>query len=495
MSAKINKHVFHGLYSNGYMPYITDQKRFANFPIHFFRASSGELQNGVVKEFETEQDVLEWYKKNEYGESQYNELKDFCKNYIIFPESEFHKYRSLFHGMIKGLKVTSDIDIQYQGQVALPECPPCEEQNEENPANTPPKTSNYNQKIKFSIDFDSTKIFNFEQLQKRLPATNFNYKTEINLGENKNIEELSFIGGKVFKDEWSFDQKSLKSIFQSNNEKFNFNATFINDPVIVPNSDDPLRISLSNTFNSNNEPIEENVNKQKNFSKKFDKFNSIQYQFNNSNSIVSSASHSLDFEITDLFYIKKTKNYLCFIEIENKISSVGYAVDKPEECPECSSSSSSDNQSPGGLSIEIIDLILSQFFEKSYSKVPLILATEENYLNLGSVNNSSIQCILSTDDGINNRNLTYITSACDNNPKKLEFVKTKCIIKVLNSNYEIEIYKLKNDQFSYDNSECENAPFAKNTIQINYNKMPIFEILEWKDSDFDKNNIFPPKVI
>ena len=498
MSAKINKHVFHGIYSNGYIPYNIDQKRFANFPIHFFRASSAELQNDVIKEFETEQDVLEWYKKNEYGESQYNELEDFCKNYIIFPESEFHKYRSLFHGMIKGLKVTSDIEVQSRGQAAFPECPPCEG-DEEDAANTPPKTSTYSQRLKFSINFDSTKIFDFGQLQKRLPANNFNYRTEVDLQENKNIEELiSISNSRVFKDEWSFDQESLKSIFQSNNKKFNFNATFINDPVIVQNSDDPLRINISNSFKSSRESTEENLNKQRNFSKTFDKFNSINCQLNATNSIVYSASHSLDFKINGLFYIKKTKNYICFVEIDNTISFGGDVIDKPEECPECSSSSSGsppDNQSPGGLSVENIDLILSHFFEKSDSNVPLILSTEANYSYLGPTNRSNIEFALSTNDLLNDGSRTYFTSSCGDNLKKLEFVKTKCLIKILNSSYGIELYKLKDNQFSYDNSDCEDVPLAKNTIQINYNKMPSFEILEWKNSDFDKKNIFPPKLV
>jgi hypothetical protein len=95
---------------------------------------------------------------------------------------------------------------------------------------------------------------------------------------------------------------------------------------------------------------------------------------------------------------------------------------------------------------------------------------------------------------INDNPPTFKTSACDNNPKKLEFEKTKCTIKLLNTNYEIEIFKLKNNEFSYDNSNCKDFPFAKDAVKINYNKMLSFEILEWKDSDFNKANVFPPKL-
>jgi hypothetical protein len=544
MDTKINKHVFHGFYSNfGYRPQFSIDRKLANFPIHFYRASYGEKEEGAIKEFKTEEEVLKWYKKNKYGESQFNKLEfpnNFCKNYIVFSEAEFYKYRHLFHGMIKGLKINSDIEIQSQGEAAFPECPSCEEdeEDEEDSDNTPSKTSKYNQKVKFTINFDSSKIFNLEELQKRLPANNFEYKTIVNLEEDKNTEELiTFSGEKVFKEEWEFDQKEFKSIFENEKEKFNYNATFINDPVVLSdlNSDgtpgisgpsalnfqkmpisslkplmaeikiqdsaipnNPLYITIENIFNRVNSGYsDELINKHKNFSKKFEKFNSIEYKFDNSNSIVKSASNYLDFKITDLFYIKEKKSYICFIEIINKINFTGDVVDKPEECPECpesssSSSSNDDDQSPGGLSSENIDLILSQFLEKS----SLTLSTEntEDYVKLGETNILRIECLLTTNDMINDNPPTFKTSACDNNPKKLEFEKTKCTIKLLNTNYEIEIFKLKNNEFSYDNSNCKDFPFAKDAVKINYNKMLSFEILEWKDSDISKTNVFPPKL-
>ena len=649
MTTQINKHVFHGFYSNfGYRPQFSIDRKLANFPIHFYRASYGEKEGGTIKEFKTEEEVLKWYKKNKYGESQFNKLefpKDICKNYIVFSDSEFYKYRHLFHGMIKGLKVTSDIDLELEGTTFSPECSQCKKDVREGVSegstagpivfNSPdgrptyfdvtggaddigylngikitdgtlassfnpdliPKTPQstlsftatdtvgvnvaieatvtwykkieYKQKINFKIDFDSTKIFDFEQLQKRLPATNFGYQTIINLEEDENIEELtSFSGKKVFKEEWEFDQKEFKSIFENEKEKFNYNATFINDPVILPESEsdgapgisgpgtpgisgpsnlnfqkmsisslktlmteikiqnsatinDSLHITIENKFNRDGgEYSEETVNKQKNFSKKFEKFNSIEYKFDNSNSIINSADHSLKFIITDLFYIKEKKSYLCFIEIENELLFDSRVIHKKEDCPdsECedlspssssssddnSSSSSDDNNSSSGSSVggqDFINLALEVI--DSYYKNSFILSASNEYIDLGRINifNAKIP-LLTTNDIINDNDsrLTYMASDCENEPKKVEFEKTKCKIKLINNNYEIEIFKLKDASFSFNNSECEDLPRPsynkeiEHNVKVNYNNTPGFEILEWKDSDFNKANVFPPKL-
>jgi hypothetical protein len=562
MAAKINKHVFHGVYSNfGYRPNFTHEQRLASFPIHFFRASFGELENGVVKEFQTEEEVLKWYKKNKLGQSQYNELKfpdDFCKNYFVIPESELYKYKNLFHGMIKGLKVSSDIEISSEGTAFSASCPETKsesgddgfpEEGEEcspstatvsfqSPNGEPsyftleggaddigflngtqisdgtlgdasgaagpfnqekiPKTKettltvegknnpyycgpyginatvtwytqiSYKQKINFSINFDSTKIFDFPELQKRLPADNLEYITNVDLEEDKNKEELvSIFNKKVFKDEWQFDLNEFKSIFKNDPSSFNYNATFINDPVLIQEESSfnilnlrELDITLSHIFNGNS-LSSESVNKQKNFQKKFNKFGSIDYKIENENSIISSSDSYLDFYISNLFYIKNQKKYLLFIEIDSKTPLNGNVVDKEKDC--------------GGTSTE-------------------------NYDSLSSTNPLNIDYILTTNDSINNNPLKYKISECSDEEKELEFKKTKCKIKLSNKTFEIESFQLKDNQFIFDNNDCEdlNPHFRnliKNTLTFKVIKTPIFEILEWKDTDFDKNNIFPPKLI
>lgn len=587
MSAKINKHVFHGIYSNfGYRPNFTHERRLASFPIHFFRASFGELQNGVVKEFETEEEVLKWYKKNKYGESQYNELKfpdDFCKNYFIISESEFYKYKDLFHGMIKGLKISSDIEISSEGTAFSASCEITKQDSKfgidkgatagpivfNSPNGEPsyftvngaaddigylngiqitngttagsfnqdliPKTPqsrlsftaldtvggnvgisatvkwytkiNYNQKIKFTINFDSTKIFDFSELQKRLPADNLEYETNIDLKKDKNKEELtSILNKKIFKDEWKFDENVFNSIFKNEPSSFNYNSTFINDPVIlqeggpsISNIKD-LNIILNHIFNANNDGSlsKEVIDKQKNFEKKFDKFGSINYQIKNENSIILSSNQSCNFYISNLFYIKSKKIYLCFFEIDTKIPLTGNIIDKQKEC----SSSSSSSVEPSGPSFSLDDLefiLTSLIPEVPQFQNTSFLASVENYNSVGPTNPFNIEYILTTNDSINNNPLKYKTSDCSSEEKELKFQKTKSQIKFLNRTFEIELFKLKENEFIFDNKDCKDLtpPFKnliKNVLKFNINKEPTFEILEWKDSDFDKNNIFPPKI-
>jgi hypothetical protein len=96
--------------------------------------------------------------------------------------------------------------------------------------------------------------------------------------------------------------------------------------------------------------------------------------------------------------------------------------------------------------------------------------------------------------------LKYKTSECSDEEKELEFKKTKCKIKLSNKTFEIELFQLKDSQFLFDNKDCEDLnphfrKLIKNTLTFKVIKEPIFEILEWKDTDFDKNNIFSPKLI
>lgn len=586
MTTQINKHVFHGFYSNfGYRPDFTHNQRLASVPIHFFRASSGELENEIVKEFESEEEVLKWYKKNKYGEFTYNELKfpdDFCKNYIIISESELSKYKNLFHGMIKGLKITSDIEIFSEGTAFSDSCPETKEDRKDgidtgatagpivfnSPNGQPtyftatggadddgflngkkitsvtagpfdqsliPKTKEttlsftavdteganvaitatvtwhteikYKQKINFSINFDSTKIFDFPEVQKRLSATDLTYITDIDLDENKNKEELEY-NKKIFKDEWQFDQKEFKSIFENNKEKFNYNATLINDPVLLEQetsfnilNSKELNIILSHIFNGNS-LSSESVDKQKNFEKKFDKFGSINYKIENENSIISSSNNYLNFNISNLFYIKNQKKYLLFIEIDHTVSLNGDSIDKEKDCDNDSnnsSSSSRNDQSPGSLNVENLNLVLSKIFDKSLSKTSLILSTKKDYMYLDTTNPFNIPYIFSTRDTLNLSPQTYSTSDCSAEGKELELKKTKCKIKLANNIFEIELFTLKNIEYIFDNSECQNLTphfrsLIRNKLRFNIKKEPFFEILEWKDSDFNKANVFPPKL-
>jgi hypothetical protein len=612
MATKINKHVFHGIYSNfGYRPEFSIDRRISDVPIHFFRASFAEKDPDSSvekpKEFETEEEVFKWYKKNKYGSTLFDKLEfpnKFCKNYLIIPETEFYKYKGLFHKMIKGVIINSDIEIESKGNNFSPECPECKRDFKDGGAeagdtagpivfNSPdgsptyfkavgvaddigylngtkitdgnaasafnqnliPKTPlstlsftavdtlganvrieatvvwykpiEYNQKIKHNINFNSTKIFDFQELQKRLGADSVNYETIINIKEDKNKEELLYNSNtKIFKDEWAFDSNAFKSIFQNSN-KFNFNSTFINDPVIISqnpfsdifgNIDNVLSVINKHTYDLGGvSPLTPDiVDKQKNFEKEFTKFGSAKYNINNNNSIVDSTYQYLDFYISDLFYIRSKKIYMCFFELYHEIYLYGSIIDKDKncedtECEDISSSSSSSSSSSAqtssytvGQNAELMLNILKLLEEddivsmlNTESPASILATTNDNYDRIGSTNPMSINYILTTSDTIQIDPPKYKTSDCAEEEKELEFEKTKCQIKLSNNSFDIEVFRLKEQEFIFDNKDCKELSFEKeinNTFKISYLKQPSFELLEWQRDDFDKNNIFPPKI-
>lgn len=621
---KINQHTFHGIYSNyGYAPgdiNASYQKLWADYPIHCHRAILGAVPISNVsangqqpKEFQTEKEAFEWYKKNKYTEYKTADLKfpeDSCKNYFTFPEADFFKYRNLFNGMVKGIKVNSDVDIDIEGTVYALGCPICKKDFRDEGAepgdiagpivfqspngkpsyftadvladdegylngvkitdsnfNEPQTTLSftavdtvggnvriqatvrwyeevqYKQKIKFTTNLDSTKIFEISELQKRLPATFVDYRTSIDLNEEKYNEELLYGNEKLFENEWKFNQAVFKSIFQGN--KFNKNATFLNDPVLSTCADDgnngggsssgaltslqkisqvfdfefkenlnilnkleapifsslsvPLNdefiicsLSTSNEFNSANTPInEDTINKQKEIEKKFEKFGSTNYKITNDNSIVTSAINSLDFSINHVFYIKSQKIYLCFIEMNSAFSVSGSAVKTDEECDnnDCEDQTPDNPESLGVFSfLDFKDLISkpSNFF---------------NTLNVSvfeSTNPVTFDYFLTTSDTIKNNLQIFRTSECDEESKELELEKIKCDLKIADKTFTFEVFKLKESEFVYDNKNCEDLnsvrKFFRKKVSFNLIKKPTFEVINWKKEDFSKNNIFPPKM-
>jgi hypothetical protein len=580
---RINEHVFHGFYSNfGYKPDLTRDKLWADYPIHFKRAFVGatdpyKSNDFIPKEFETEEEAFKWYKKNKYSQSDFDSLKfpnDFCKNYFTFPESDFFKYRNLFHGMIKGIKVNSDIEISTEGTVFSPECPQCKKDIRENAEvgntagpitfNSPdgqpsyfvvdgfaddigylngvkitdgdiagffnqnliPKTPQstlsftavdtqeinvgiqatvtwykkieYTQKFKININFDSTKIFEISEIQKRLSPNDMEYKTSIGIENTTEYHEnLSIINRKIFEKNWEFNENEFKSIFE--NKEFNANATYLNDPVLIENplslnNFRKLGLSILNSFSSSN-INNQTISEQKNLNKKFQKFGSIEYQIINNNSIIESSSNNLNFYIEEVIYIKSKKIYLCFVEVDNTINLRGQILDKEKDCDtECEDLSPSP---PNSLSIlkseDLIKILLGQGFQK--------LETS-NEVPIGITNPYYFDYVLTTEDTFKSYGIystKYQTSDCDQEGKSFEFDKTTCDFKIGGNIFQFEINKLKNDEFIYDNSNCEDsAPFAtptlKKKISINLIKKPTFEIIEWKKTDFFNKNTYPSKV-
>jgi hypothetical protein len=578
MSAKINKHVFHGFFSNfGYTPNLSiNKRRYANFPIHFFRATFAEEEeeDNIIQEFNTEEDVLRRYKKNIYG-TDYDKIKSegsICKNYFTISESEFFKYRHLFHRMIKGYKLNYGVEVVSEGTVFSPQCPESKaEQGDDGfPGegetcnastagpivfNSPngessyftvdgvaddvgflngtqitdgtlgdasggagpfnqekiPKTKqttlsiegknnpyycgpygisatvtwykqiDFKQKINFSINFDSTKIFEFSELQKRLPADDVSYITNLTLEpgeENKNTEELDAGSNKVFKDEWEFNLDDFKKIFlfyqpdldsPNNNPNFNINATVINDPVLLRSfynsaiyQTNSLGSLVSGFIRNNfidNDPlsIDHVENKQKQINKVFNKFGSIEYKISNENTVLNEATYRSYFKFTRIFYIRSKKIYLIFVEFANELSFVSNIVDKII-CP--------DN--PEQTAYSVIE-----------SAVP--------------VNTR----LITTSDSVTLLDSSYTTNDC-NGETKLLYEKKKFKVKLLDKTFEIEALSLKDKEFNFNNESCsELSPHFRKEVRkkVTFTVTDsIIEILPWQDQDFSKNNVYPLKI-
>jgi hypothetical protein len=114
--AKINKHNFHSFYlfdyvgSSSYYGVGTNDNLYADWPI-INRVPCGGRIPGVgstLKKFSSINDVRKWLEKKSDVKDE-----DYCENFIRVPFNEFHKYRQLFHGMLKTL------DIEYNANFSL----------------------------------------------------------------------------------------------------------------------------------------------------------------------------------------------------------------------------------------------------------------------------------------------------------------------------------------------------------------------------------------
>jgi hypothetical protein len=113
--AKINKHLFHAFYV---FEYGLNQNYggaavgnlYADWPI-INRVPIGARipgEGSKPKKFSSITDVRKWIERKSDIKNE-----DFCENFIRIPFNEFHKYRQLFHGMLKTL------DIEYNANFSL----------------------------------------------------------------------------------------------------------------------------------------------------------------------------------------------------------------------------------------------------------------------------------------------------------------------------------------------------------------------------------------
>jgi len=544
MPTKINKHFFHEFYSSNYDSPLSTNKFWNRNPIHITRSIFGAkdpfIEDSKIQVFDSEEKAVEWYKKSKYDKETFNKIESkgkFCKNYFVIPEIEFIKYKNYFNQMIKGVQINSEVEISEEGTA----CVSCSEYktngkpvenigetsetltfnnpygssyysvnggaddigymngeqitegelgggfniDEGNQASslsfyakdtvgvnvgvsatvTWYKPIDYKQKFKYTSEINTTKIFDIDNLQKRIGAHTLNYYTLSNLIDDENNEELQFKGSKIFENNWKFNEKNFKALFQ-NKKKFNENSTLINDPVLLfLSSEYDSKYSLSTTYYNNFQSSDElsdkeKFNKQKSFTKEFSNLGKMNFLLENDNSIYSFCSELFNFEISDIIYLKSKKIYLCFVEINHEVRFNGKIMHPNEQCP------------------------------------------DGKYMTIGSTNLSNSFYIFSTNDAIQNEDYygyPYSNSDCDTDTsKKYEFEIDKFNLIIGDKNYTIESQKIKQTSFSWDNSNCTDLPkinqLNKSKTSFNISKKPSILIIDWKKEDFDKNNIFPPKI-
>jgi hypothetical protein len=501
MSTKINHHVFHGVYSNKYNPYstTTTNRFFADYPIHIPRAIFGAPENEDSTkpiEFKNEKEAFTWYKKNKYGEDFFEKIpeSEICKNYFTISADEFSKNRNFFHGMIKSFLFKWNCSFNIEGSVEYlndcecpPEdgnydpadyenccfCPTCGDENEQAPV----CQTNFDSTTSFDINIDTNKIFQIEELEGRIGATQLFRNFTLFTNDEEKEEGLSDLsGGIIFEKDWELS-KTFKETFQPTNQ-FPDNATRINDP-IIPRIGTFLQQSTykyynydAGAFSYDFFSLKADVRTRGDFeNQKYDlkiqdkksNLEDITINVNSKNFNPGDLFLTFDFAITTIIYIRSEKKFLCFIELISRLSGGGL-----------NSTISFAGEDPPQT------IAMSAFSSLGRSFNPL--------------------CCFSTSDPLSIDNDTNANN-CD-----FEFKKVKLNIKINNQNRQIEVLTptkntitLTQTKESLSVSDCESINLQSNctSAQINFTQNipnPVIEIRSWNDKEDFAEVVFPPKI-
>jgi hypothetical protein len=536
MSAKINKHFFHGLYSNGRFGYsppsLPLNKLWADYPIHFKRAIFGATDpnsstggsggpNEKPSEFEDEESAFEWYKKSKYGLNQFNLLnfpEDFCKNYFLISEGEFHNYTNYFNGMLKSILFKWKHDIEYQGShedlddcecpesdndfyygsgsdliganVLLTEsfehfisqalengddkddccyCPPCEIPEEDR--SDYKCSSNFKANFSLDVEIDTEKIFEISNLEKRFGADKItrrftpSYKDD---PENEDEDLLYSKGVQLYKNNWELDP-GWNKVFRSKN--FSENATRINDPVILKNFSTftpNFYLDFITSFNTNNlkqGTVKEIIDNQ-NQLKESNNLGYIKHKIDSENAYFTHININFFIEFSTVCYIKSQNKFMCFVEIDSATNDgKNHYINRSRKEP--------DDYSQ-----------LFPIFDSNIS--PLTIFSTSDLYKIKQKDENHFICPNSDETG-------------------LKLKKDKLNIKIDDQNVEIEVYTPERTEVSYKSwktgvsfTGCENKDLERNCSTDAYTKKwiinkPTIELRSWKN-DFVEQNIFPPKV-
>lgn len=470
----IQSHVFHGIYSNnGYYPdSYNDQKYFyADTPLHVNRAINGAIDplssSTTIKKFETEKEAVDWYKKQKYGTTSYNNIKnkgEFCNNYFKISKNEFHKFRQYFNGMIKSVNIKSNVSISYNGTYSR-------KGGTEDCAGDSENLS-WNTYFNFYINSNSSLILDDPSLQQRCGAKHLNRYVQIGGSEdNYDIlyDTLQVNNLNIYDNKWEFQKNNFNELFQNEPNKFSSNSTIINDPIILnkdPNIttrfiENPSSIYKDPLFSSINyldvpSTIPEGSNLDRTsmnigeYSIKIDKTEYV-YCYNN--------YFSVELVGTAILFIESLNTYLCFIELDILPSDGLYAKN-----------SNGGPVSPAGL---------------DGPSNPHIFSTSDD---------------ISTQD---KPNLEIYNFQSDYYPVEKSLID----IIICNQQVKIEVWKMSEKSFTWsegnDNiitpwGSIEVPSLLDNCITASFTKVyefeqPYIEIIGWNQEEF-QNTIYPPKI-
>jgi len=345
---QIKPHVFHGIYSTIKEDFPSCDMRYENFPLGAIRAIRGVSETCTTlsyEEFQTEDEAFNAYKKLQESEDILSKGGSLCKNYFTIEKKDLHKFKEYFHGMIKSINLKSEInysingsseelttgpcqtydkDCNPQGEAPECHCPPCPDcEGNINPPGPYYCNHNYNCNARASIDIDTSKIFIDSNLQNRFRGNFMSRFINFSKYEGAFLDiftDPSQNSNRIYDNNWQFDIQNFKIFFGNGSEnRFPQNSTIINDPIIRSptyggneyriNNTAPffaIDVSMSSDYNQNyGEQIDFTSNNMGTYSL------SAGVNENTRTSLFYTASIAG----TSLYYVKSLEKYLCFIEL------------------------------------------------------------------------------------------------------------------------------------------------------------------------------------
>lgn len=541
--SKIKPHVFHEFFSR-YDSSLSRERRWNRNPSHsirsFFGAKDPYNKNDNVKitEFATEEEALTWYKKNQMNQARFDKVKSetFCKNYFIIPEAEFGKYRGVFNKMIKSVKISSDFEINGEGNGILS----CSDSDSVSEGVTEEEKGN-----KTSETLTLTSPYGSSYYQGFLSADDDGYLDGRNVGGFYEIELTSdkksslsayakdiygvFVGVTLditwhkeveYKTKLklinNYDSSKLFGIKDLEDRVSPNNFSYVTDRLGVNSDKETLIMHRARIFEKEWQFNKENFKRIFLSSRKFnldrtfkndpiflpkeiftyDDSVYIDLNFNHSHSAAASNCEE-NFETT------LTKTYTNLGESKIDIQNTNAYFDRIIQNMNCSLSSIIYIKST-----KIYLCFINFFHEISCNYTTMFTDNECPNLDCKQIPGSSVstrgQHLASTNDAIKSYYVDSLyENLCDKEPEdsqKFEFEIKKLDLKILDKTFQVEYQSLKPREFKTDYRDCGETftnninQFLYSLVNVKMNKNYLIEIVPWIKEDFDKTLVFPPKI-